>query len=402
MKFKVFHIFAGSKGALEKNFGGVETLLNNMLRNNLHPDIFSIVIGRRHQFLPQIITRVKVNMSKQKYAKRVHFPYVMYILSNLLLGLNLATFLSLSHRRRESSLEHYVIHVHDPIIGAALFVFAPKCLTNMVYVSQFHSEYSKRLKIMLPPDNLISKFTIQIYSFFEKLCIKRADVLIAVSNAIRNYLIDIGCPRKKIEQVPVFIETPKNIAFSTINSSSLNIDPKQFIITSVGRLSKEKNLDVLVTAFLSLESQYQKNITLLIVGAGDQFDKIRSFVTPVTDKVKLLGHRSDINFILTISNVFILTSLTEGFPFSLLEALSHGKAIIASDIPSISEIIKNEYNGLLFNPKSPKQLSDAIIRLYQDPDLRKKLGIQARYTSRQYDTKVIILKILQCYKKALQ
>ena len=400
MKFIVFHVFSGSKEALAKNTGGVETFLNNMLKNNLRSDIYSIVVGRQYQFIPQIITNVKPKEPDQKTGQKI-FPYFTYLLSNLILGISISLLLSIQHLRQKKPVNREVIHVHDPIIGATLFLFSPKFLTGTTYVSQFHSEYRHRLEIMLPR-TLLSQLTLRLYSFFEKVCIRRADVIIAVNENIRKYLIGMGCPIQKIEKIPIFIEPSNNPNSFDLSKylSSLGVARGQFIITYIGRLSKEKNLEVLLSSFLSLDLSFQKNLTLLIVGAGDQLNNVKSLIAPISNRVRLLGHRSDVNFILCVSDIFILPSLTEGFPFSLLEAMSNGKTIIASNIPPIAEIVRNEREAILFDPRSPKELSAAIMRLYANSGLRKNLGLNAKEKAKQYDVTVIISMILQCYKKS--
>jgi glycosyltransferase involved in cell wall biosynthesis len=397
----VLHVFSGSKDALAKNTGGVETFLNNMIKNNMRSDISSLVVGRQYQFIPQIITEVKREEVGQIPRQRIVFPYLTYLLSNLILGVSLSFRLLVYNGGKNKTTQRLVIHVHDPVIGATLFLFFPRFLRSATYVSQFHSDYSKRLEIMLS-HALLSRLTLRLYSSLEKICIWRADVAIPVSEHIRSYLIAAGCSSAKIQKIPIFLETIDKLNSVPVSRSvmSLGIEKNQFILTYIGRLSKEKNLPILLSAFSLLDPSIRKNLTLLIAGAGDQLNKIKPLITPkISDRVRLLGHRSDIGFILSNSDVFILPSLTEGFPFSLLEAMAHGKAIIASNIPPIAEIVENGQDALLFDPTNPKQLSSVITKLYADSDLRIKLGLNARAKAKLYDRDIVIPMLINTYYK---
>ncbi len=401
MKFTVYHVFTGSKDALAKNTGGVETFLNNMLKNNRLSAIHSTVIGRQCQFIPQIISDVKPDESNHTSQPRMSFPFFTYLLSNLILGISISLLLSVRCIGQKKRGNRCVIHVHDPIIGASLFMFSPKFLTNATYVAQFHSEYSNRLKIMLPR-TLLSQLTLHLYSRLEKICLKRVDSAIAVNKNIRKYVISMGCPSGKVRKIPVFINTSVKPPFGDLseNKRSLGVAEDQFVVTYIGRLSKEKNLEVLLSSFLALDSSLQKNLTLLIVGAGYQLNNLKSMIPKISNNVLFLGHRFDVDFILDVSDIFILPSLTEGFPFSLLEAMSHGKTIIPSNIPPIAEIVKNKREAILFDPRSPEQLSNAIIRLYADPQLRITLGGNAKELVKKYDVKVIFSFMLDCYENS--
>jgi glycosyltransferase involved in cell wall biosynthesis len=101
-------------------------------------------------------------------------------------------------------------------------------------------------------------------------------------------------------------------------------------------------------------------------------------------------------------DIFVLPSLSEGSPFSLIEAMAAGKAIIASNIPAIREIVEDGKEALLFNPYIPEQLKEAILKLYHNPELRRKLGQNAEKKVKQYDINVVFPKIIEVYRARLE
>lgn len=408
MKISVFHIFAGSERALVKKTGGVETLVNSMFHYKEN-GISMAIVGRSRRVLPQIIVESDQGMSNRSSevgqsgsAQRSVFPFFPYLLSNMILGLTISWFMC-AFCRGQKKQTNIVIHAHDPIIGAVVFLTPSKILGSAVYVSQFHSEYTKRLALMLPR-TLMTRLTIGLYSFLEKICVLRADNVIAVNENISKYLVEIGCAPHKILRIPVFIDTyVGDIDLAGIEKArrALDINDRHLVLAYIGRISKEKNLKILIKAFLDLEMPIRKNLKLLIVGEGEQLNELKSSVH-LSDEVLFLGHRTDIGQILSLSDVFVLPSLTEGFPLSLLEAMSFGKAIIASNIPAIKEILDDEKEAILFDPRSSEKLKKAVLRFYDDSSLRKKFGENAKKKASQYNIDGVYPRILQVYRESLR
>ena len=113
------------------------------------------------------------------------------------------------------------------------------------------------------------------------------------------------------------------------------------------------------------------------------------------------GFRRDVKRILASIDVFVLPSLSEGCPFSLLEAMAAEKAIIASDIPGIREIVQDGIEALLFEPNNVYLLLQALLRLYYDQELRQRLGNNAKRKALLYDSDVVLRKIIKIYENCL-
>jgi len=203
-----------------------------------------------------------------------------------------------------------------------------------------------------------------------------------------------GCPQSKIRVIPNFVDTE-------VFSPTKLIGDK---ILWYGRFVEEKGLRYLVEAAQPVLKENPAT-SFILAGDGPLKDNIsstveskgmgRSFATPgKVDRKGLLD-------LLGESSIVVLPSLREGMPFSLLEAMSAGKAIAASDIPGINDVVKHGENGLLVPPGDPHALAGAIIALLKDPALREKLGRSARNTIlKKHSEGVIVGRIEAIYNEA--
>lgn len=144
-------------------------------------------------------------------------------------------------------------------------------------------------------------------------------------------------------------------------------------IVSVGRLEEVKGHEFLIKAFAKLEN---KDWELSIVGDGSLMKKLKSLVNSlgIEDRVFFHGHLKDFRLQLSEAKIFVLPSLSEGFPNALIEAMSVPLACIATDtFNGHNEIIENERNGLLVQPGNIDQLTFSISQLINNTEFRELL-----------------------------
>lgn len=132
---------------------------------------------------------------------------------------------------------------------------------------------------------------------------------------------------------------------------------KQFTILSLGRLSSQKNHELLLTALKRIDNV---DFVCLIAGVGELEDSLRdlSIRFELQNKVRFLGHRTDISELLNISDVLVQTSIFEGFPNVFIEAASVGTPIIATKVGASESIVKE--NGILIPSRDETALVNAI------------------------------------------
>jgi len=187
---------------------------------------------------------------------------------------------------------------------------------------------------------------------------------------------------------------------------SINIDSLVFCF--VGRIVKDKGIKELVEAFLHLlGSTKNKELTLLIVGPyfiGDDpiseetFNLIRNHKS-----IRYVGSQRDIRPYLSISDIFTFPSYREGLPNVVLQACAMGLPVIATDIIGSNEIIINEVNGIVIQPKDPEALHDAMKRLCDFPELIQKYRNESStLISKRYEQKRYWLNLKEEYERQIQ
>lgn len=162
----------------------------------------------------------------------------------------------------------------------------------------------------------------------------------------------------------------------------LNIPENAVLSLFVARFTGHKQPLVLLKAFEKALHQ-NGDLYLLMVGDGDEKAAALEFVKKagIENRVIFQNFRQDVPDVLAAADIFILPSLWEGLPIGLLEAMSMGKAIIASNVDGTTDIIENNSNGCLIELADLNDhLPNAIVAMASDETLRRKLGEKARET----------------------
>ncbi len=175
----------------------------------------------------------------------------------------------------------------------------------------------------------------------------------------------------------------------------LNIADDEILISSVARFTLQKQPLQLVAAFAEVSKKVPR-AKLLLVGDGELKDAVNSLIEKLQlgNRVIVQPFRQDIPDVLSGIDIFVLPSLWEGFPIALIEALSMGKAVVATAVNGTPELVKHNENGLLVQTAQlENNLSEAITRLCLDEDLRNRLAKNAiSSTYQKYDVETMVAK----------
>ena len=126
------------------------------------------------------------------------------------------------------------------------------------------------------------------------------------------------------------------------------------------------------------------------------------FASGSPDRVRLLGYRQDVADLLASADLFVLPSLFEGLPVSVLEAMAAGKAVIASAVAGTDEAVIHGETGLLVAPRDPAALATAVRELLDDPERRQRLGAAgAERVKREFSAAMLIARITTIYEDVL-
>lgn len=224
----------------------------------------------------------------------------------------------------------------------------------------------------------LNKLKIKIHTFIINSRISSG--LVAVSSYTKDQAIEEGIQSEKIIIIHNGI---KDVSVRPEVFSNLKNEMKSYlhdpIILNVGRLVYQKGQEYFIKAAAKVLESFP-DAKFLIAGEGDLRDELETLIQQLNlqSAVYLLGNRRDIPELLALSDMFVLPSRYEGLPISLLEAMSSGKAVVCSNIPGVSDVVKNGETGFLVPVENSESLSEAMIHLLSDQSLRENLGQKAR------------------------
>ena len=178
-----------------------------------------------------------------------------------------------------------------------------------------------------------------------------------------------------------FFKNTKTLDEKEFIKDKFKIDKKDFVITFVGRIVKDKGINELIEAFINLSKKYN-NLKLLLVGDYEEhLNPIKNenkILIDSLDSIITVGFQNDIRDFLSITDLFVLPSYREGLPNSLIEAGSFGIPLLATNINGCNEIIDDGITGILVEKKSAKKLEEAIDKLLEDKELYNSIKLKVR------------------------
>ena len=175
--------------------------------------------------------------------------------------------------------------------------------------------------------------------------------------------------------------------------------PGKWIIGNVGALDNaQKGQEYIIEVARRMKDSHP-GFQILLVGGGDDEAMLRELAGDLPN-VSFEGWSDRVGDYLAAFDLFILPSNKEGIGGILLDAMDRALPIIASRVGGLPEIVKDGDNGILIDPRSPDQLEQAILRLYDDPDLRRAMGARGREFSRDFTADAMAAKYLDLYKQA--
>jgi glycosyltransferase involved in cell wall biosynthesis len=170
---------------------------------------------------------------------------------------------------------------------------------------------------------------------------------------------------------------------------------------TVANLRPEKGYDVLLTAARSIADDGLP-IRIAAIGRGPLRDALQARHAELSlgDRFQFLGQRDDVLRLLAGADAFVLASTTEGLGVALMEATSVGLPIVASCVGGVPQILEDEVDALLVTPGDVGSLVWAMKRVASDPELRERLGRQAKIRSSQFDMAEASRAICAVYEQA--
>jgi glycosyltransferase involved in cell wall biosynthesis len=242
--------------------------------------------------------------------------------------------------------------------------------------------------------------------FSERQLVKRLHRTIAVSEELKQNLIHHeGIPEGRIDIINNGIdERLFNQSFDQAAKKDKLGLPKGVKLVGLGvRLAEQKGITYLLDAVKILIKD-RKDFHVVIAGDGPQATDLHEKCNRLNlqQHVTFLGARMDLNQIVQLLDVYVLPSIWEGLPLAVLEAMAARRAIVATNVGGVPNVIRHKNNGLLVTPGNPVELASAINSLLDDEERRKKIG-DASYDifSKSYSAKKMAAQYASYYQRMI-
>lgn len=300
------------------------------------------------------------------HLKLVTSPYLKRPIAFLF---DLIVFLRLYFFIKEKRID--VVHTHSSKAGIlgrwAAFFAGVKIIIHTVHGWSFYF--------------FRSPFVKTIFVFLERLSATFTTILIVVS----QYDRDIGLKAKigKKDKYRLIRYGINQLEFKRQRSLFLKEEfgfrKDDLIVGMIACLKPQKAPEDFIFMAYNLSGK-NPEVKFVLVGDGILRPRIEFLIRKynLENKVQLLGWRRDIPEILSIIDICVLTSLWEGLPISILEAMVSSKAVVVTDTGGIREVVRNGENGFLVKPHDIKDMVFKVDKLIKDPELRKRISTSAR------------------------
>jgi len=243
---------------------------------------------------------------------------------------------------------------------------------------------------------------------FNRLALRRMDRVVAVGKSVGRALIhNEGIPSERIEIIYNGVDT---VAFDgrAVDGSTVTREigstPDNLVIIQVARLDHLKDHLTGIRAMGRI-ARRRDDVRLVLVGEGPEMEKIEAEIggQNLEPYVRLLGLRHDVAELLQAADLFLLSSISEGIPVTVIEAMAAGLPVVSTDVGGVAEIVEQGRTGLLAPSGDDAALADAVLQLADDPDLRARMGQQGRRRAEEvFSEKQMHAAYQQCYQEMLR
>jgi glycosyltransferase involved in cell wall biosynthesis len=237
-----------------------------------------------------------------------------------------------------------------------------------------------------------------------KLLLRNADAIIAVTRDMKNEIQRFHKFHVFVVPCGIDLSRFRNISKENLSNKQLKIRDNEKLIIFVGRLHPIKGVKYLVEAMNIIIQKTPAK--LLIVGDGEERKNLEKQVVELhlEEFVTFVGkvQNSEVPNLMNASDIFVLPSLSEGLPTTILEAMAAGLPIITTNVRGLPEIVKDNENGFIIEPKNPKQIAEKVLLLLENQELRGRISRNNKEKINMYDFDSITCEMEKIYKLALE
>ncbi|MBR1444023.1 MAG: glycosyltransferase family 4 protein, partial [Firmicutes bacterium] len=325
----------------------VLTLLSNLRSIGVEAELLCIMEGVFTREAEEMGIPVKIIPQKRRYDITVTKKIIEYI--------------------RESGCD--LIHCHGARANYIALFLRMKIRQPMI--TTLHSDYKLDFK-----DNRYKQL---VFASINAFALRRFEHILSVTQAFKDMLCERGFDEKKIKVIYNGIDCSKEPEFigreEFLGKYGIEYDEKKKYVGIAARFFAVKGVIYFLEAAKKICGK-KDDVIFIIAGSGDLENEYREFIkkNSLENRVFMIGHIKDINSFYNAIDVNTLTSLSESFPYALLEGAIMGKATVAAAVGGIVEMIEDGKTGFLFKKADVDELSEKICMLTDDDGLREQMG----------------------------
>ena len=306
--------------------------------------------------------------------------------------------LNLLYRLIRSCNRQNIDIIHSHYMGANLYAGLVGAILRIPVVATFHNE-------------LILAWWKYRYSRLKHFIIRNftSKVVLVADFMKQDYMEIAGIPSSKLSIIYNGIKTSieKNDFDSTSLRKGLGLSGDDLLIGHIANFRIPKGHRFLIEA-AGLVCKKLKNVKFLLIGDegdGSLKGEIQDLITKMglTNNVRLLGFRDDIQQLLNLIDIFVLPSTSEGLPLSVIEAMAASKPVVATNVGGLAEIVIPDKTGYLVEAGNVHALAEKLLILLADEGRRGQMGEQGRKAvERKFSLDVMIDKYQKLYAELLK
>lgn len=216
-----------------------------------------------------------------------------------------------------------------------------------------------------------------LYYWVDRMSLRRYDRVICVSQDLLEKCAAIGVPDERLCLIEnaIVVDDYERTLEQREAKARFGVPTDRFLLGAAGRLSEEKGFDLLIQAVGSIVDD-GRDVGLLIAGEGHLEQRLKDQIDALglTDRVRLVGFLSDPRELYQAIDMFVLSSLREGLPNVVLEAMATGVPILTTRVAGIPAVMTHEVDGFIVSPNSTEELEAGLRTCLDRPELCAKLA----------------------------
>jgi glycosyltransferase involved in cell wall biosynthesis len=280
-----------------------------------------------------------------------------------------------------------VVHAHG--FKADIYVYLALGGTKTPFVSTCHTWYDNNLVVSL-------------YGVADRFVLRKFARVVAVSDEVRRRLLKAGVHGDAIRLIRNGIDLrPFDNATPSLRDST---SESALIVGLIGRLSIEKGIDIFLRAAARVLVEFP-SARFVVVGEGPDKDKLEQLVDQlnIRGSVSMLGRRSDMPSVYASLDVMVSSSRQEGLPIAMLEGMASGLPLVATAVGEVPTVVVDGQTGLLVPAEDVDSLTEGILSLLRDPEMRVRLGAAAKQrVEDEYSAARMTADYLRVYADAIE